>query len=90
VALTVLHQSHTVPLIRVIEMLTTGPARAFSLPSGTLAVGLPADVTVFDPASEWTVDPQHFKSKSRNTPFAGWKLRGRVVETLIAGRRTLG
>jgi len=90
VALTVLHQSHTVPLIRVIEMLTTGPARAFSLPSGTLAVGLPADVTVFDPASEWTVDPQHFKSKSRNTPFPGWKLRGRVVETLIAGRRTLG
>jgi len=90
VALTVLHQSHTVPLIRVIEMLTTGPARAFSLPSGTLAVGLPADVTVFDPATEWTVDPQRFKSKSRNTPFAGWKLRGRVVETLIAGRRTLG
>ena len=90
VALTVLHQSHTVPLIRVIEMLTTGPARAFSLPCGTLAVGLPADVTVFDPATEWTVDPQRFKSKSRNTPFAGWKLRGRVVETLIAGRRTLG
>lgn len=90
VALTVLHQSHAVPIARVIEMLTSGPARAFSLPGATLAVGSCADVTVFDPASEWTVDPQSFKSKSRNTPFAGWDLRGRVVETLIAGRRTLG
>ena len=87
VALTVLHQSHTVPLVRVIEMLTTGPARAFSLPGGTLAVGSRADITVLDPASEWTVDPQHFKSKSRNTPFAGWKIAGRVVKALIAGRR---
>ena len=89
VALTVLNQTHGVPLARVIEMLTTGPARAFSLPGGALAAGSLADITVFDAAGEWTVDPQHFKSKGRNTPFAGWKLRGRVVETLIAGRRTL-
>jgi len=87
VALTVLHHSHGVPLARVIEMLTTGPARAFSLPGGTLAVGSPADITVFDPAREWTVDPQHFKSKSRNTPFAGWKLACRVVVTLVEGKR---
>jgi len=90
VALTVLHQSHGVPLARVIEMLTTGPARAFSLPGGTLAAGSPADVTVFDPASEWTVDPQSFKSKSRNTPFAGWKISGKVVTTFVRGRRVLG
>jgi len=90
VALTVLYESHGIPLARIIEMLTTGPARVFSLQGGTLAVGSSADITVFDPANEWTVDPQRFKSKSRNTPFAGWKLRGRVVETLIAGRRTLG
>lgn len=90
VTLTVLHHSLGVPLARVIEMLTTGPARAISLPGGTLTAGSLADVTVFDPANEWTVDPQNFKSKSRNTPFAGWKLRGRVVETLIAGRRMLG
>jgi dihydroorotase len=90
VVLTVLHHSLGVPLARVIDMLTTAPARVFSLPGGTLAVGSPADVTVFDPANEWTIDPQSFKSKSRNTPFAGWKLRGRVVETLIAGRRTPG
>ena len=89
VALTVLHHSHGITLARVIEMLTIGPARAFSLPGGTFAPGSPADITVFDAASEWTVDPQHFKSKSRNTPFAGWKLAGRVVVTLVEGKRVL-
>jgi dihydroorotase len=86
-ALTVLHHSNNVSLSRIIEMLTVGPARAFSLPGGTLAVGSPADVTLIDPDREWTVEPQRFKSKSRNTPFAGWKLRGFVVETLVDGRR---
>lgn len=86
VALTML-DSFSIPIARIIEMLTAGPARAFSLPGGTLAIGSPADIVVFDPESEWTVNVQNFKSKSRNTPFAGWKLRGRVVETLIAGRR---
>jgi dihydroorotase len=86
-ALTVLHHSGNVPLSRIIEMLTIGPARAFSLPGGTLAVGSPADVALIDPDREWTVEPQRFKSKSRNTPFAGWKLRGLVVETLVDGRR---
>jgi dihydroorotase len=87
VALTVLHHSHGVPLARVIEMLTNGPARVFSLPGGTLVAGSLGDVTVFDPANEWTVDPQSFKSKSRNTPFEGSKLRGRVVVTLVDGKR---
>jgi dihydroorotase len=86
-ALTVLHHSGNVSLSRIIEMLTIGPARAFSLPGGTLAVGSPADVALIDPDREWTVEPQRFKSKSRNTPFAGWKLRGLVVETLVGGRR---
>lgn len=90
VALSFLHQSHGVPLARVIEMLTTGPAQAFSLPGGTLTAGSPADVTVFDPANEWTVDPQRFKSKSRNTPFAGWKLSGRVSQTFVACRKVFG
>jgi len=89
VAFTVLHHSFAVPLARIVEMLTIGAARSLSLPGGTLAVGSPADITVFDPASEWTVDVQRFKSKSRNTPFEGWTLRGRVVETLVAGRRVL-
>ena len=86
-ALTVLHHSGNVSLSRIIEMLTIGPARAFSLPGGTLAVGSPADITLINPDREWTVEPQRFKSKSRNTPFAGWKLRGLVVETLVDGRR---
>lgn len=90
VALTVLHHSHAVPITRLVEMLTVGPARAFSLPGGSLAVGSPADITVFDPASEWTVDVQRFKSKSRNTPFGGWKLRGKVVATFVGGRRVFG
>jgi dihydroorotase len=87
VALTVLHQSFSIPVTRIIEMLTIGPARAFSLPCGTLAVGSPADIAVFDTESEWTVSALSFKSRSRNTPFEGWKLRGQIVETLIAGRR---
>ena len=68
-------------------MLTIGPARAFSLPGGTLAVGSVADVTVFDPEREWTVDPRSFKSKSRNTPFKGWQLRGAVAATFVAGSK---
>jgi dihydroorotase len=86
VALTVLHHDNGIPLTRVVEMLTIGPARAFSLEAGTLAAGVIADVTVFDPASEWTVEPQQFKSKSRNTPFRGWRLRGKVIATFVAGR----
>jgi dihydroorotase len=87
VVLTALHHSAGVPLSRIVEMLTIGPARAFSLPGGTLAPGSPADITIFDPEREWTVDPQRFKSKSRNTPFAGWKLRGQVVVTFVRGKR---
>jgi dihydroorotase len=52
-----------------------------------LHVGSAADVTVFDAGREWTVDPMAFKSKSRNTPFAGWKLRGTVMATFVGGRR---
>jgi dihydroorotase len=89
VALTVLHQTFSIPLMRIIEMLTIGPTSAFSLPGGTLAVGSPADIAVFDTEREWTVDVQRFKSKSRNTPFEGWTLRGRVMATLIDGRHTL-
>lgn len=89
VALNVLYHSNIIDLTRVIEMLTIGPARAFSLPGGTLAIGSPADITVFDLGQEWTVDPQSFKSRSRNTPFSGWKLRGKVVEVFLGGRRPL-
>ena len=86
VVLTKLYHSGAICLERIIEALTSGPARAFSLPYGTLAIGKPADITVFDPNREWKVVPEHFRSKSRNTPFAGWKLKGRVIATFVGGR----
>jgi len=87
VALTVLnHSSAAIPLARIIEMLTIGPSRAFSIPGGTFAEGSRADVTIFDPDREWTVDSQRFNSKSRNTSFGGWRLRGVVVASFVGGR----
>jgi dihydroorotase len=68
-----------------IRALTAGPARVLGLEQGTLAPGSPGDVTVIDPAREWTVDPSRFASKSRNTPFKGWQLRGQAVLTIVAG-----
>ncbi|HQR16287.1 MAG TPA: dihydroorotase [Nitrospira sp.] len=69
-----------------VDKLATAPAKAFSLNAGTLAVGAPADVAIVDPNLEWEVDPSRFRSKSRNTPFAGWKVKGRVTTTIVSGR----
>ncbi len=69
-----------------VDKLATAPAKAFSLNAGTLAVGAPADVAIVDPGREWEVDPSRFRSKSRNTPFAGWKVKGRVTTTIVSGR----
>jgi dihydroorotase len=70
----------------LVQRMSTGPARAFHLPGGNLRKGTPGDVTVFDPEERWTVDPGRFASKSRNTPFAGRELRGRVRLTVVGGR----
>ncbi|KAB2962477.1 MAG: dihydroorotase [Thermoanaerobaculia bacterium] len=75
-----------IPLPRLIELMSTGPARVLGLPGGTLAAGAPADVTVIDLDRELDVVAARFASKSRNTPFAGWKLRGRAVATIVGGR----
>jgi dihydroorotase len=74
------------PLARAIERLTVGPARCFALPYGTLGAGAPADVIVLDAEREWKVDPQRFYSRSRNSPFAGWTLKGKVSKTFVAGK----
>jgi dihydroorotase len=71
---------------RAVERLTSGPARCFGLPYGTLGPASLADVIVIDAEREWKVDPQRFYSKSRNSPFAGWTLRGKVVKTFVAGK----
>jgi dihydroorotase len=85
-AVTELVEGGVITLPELVERMSTAPARAFNLPAGTLAEGAPADITVFDPAEEWTVDPARFVSKSANTPFAGLTLRGRTRLTIVDGR----
>ncbi len=74
------------PLHRVVAALTAGPARALNLPGGTLAPGAPADLVLVDLEAEHVVDPARFFSKARNCPFAGMKLRGRAVRTIVGGK----
>ncbi len=74
-------------LPRLVELLSTGPARVLGVPGGTLKPGSPADVTVFHPDEEVTIRAAAFRSRSRNTPFDGWKLRGHPVATFLEGRR---
>jgi dihydroorotase len=75
-----------IDLSRLVELLSTRPARILDLPGGTLTAGSPADVTVLDLDRRRKVDPSRFASKGRNTPFAGWSLRGGPVMTIVAGR----
>ncbi|RMH20913.1 MAG: dihydroorotase [Gemmatimonadetes bacterium] len=79
-----------IDLATMVERMSCQPARAFGLPGGSLEPGSVGDVTVFDPAAEWTVDPATFRSKSRNTPFAGWTLKGRPVWTIVGGEVVYG
>lgn len=69
-----------------IAKLSTAPAAAFGLRKGSLSAGVDADVTIIDAHAQWEVDPAKFRSKSRNTPFAGWKLKGRVCATIVGGK----
>jgi len=70
---------------RLVELMSVNPAKILDISAGTLKPGSYADITVFDPDIEWTVNPKDFKSKSRNTPFAGWKLSGKVIMTMVSG-----
>jgi len=86
-AITQLHRDHKLPLSRVVELFTAGPARVFDLHGrGSLTRGSFADVTLFDPKKRWTFEASRSRSLSRNTPFDGWQLTGKVIATIVAGR----
>lgn len=77
-------------LSKLIACLTTQPAGILGIASGGLAKGDAADVVIFDPRETWVVEPQHFHSKSKNSPFKGMKLTGRVRHTLVEGKIVYG
>lgn len=88
VSLTLDRLLHTglVRLPRIVELLSVNPAQILRVPGGTLAEGAPADITIIAPDMKVRVDARAFKSRSRNTPFDGWELRGGVAATLVGGR----
>jgi dihydroorotase len=75
-----------VTLARLIELLSSGPAHILHVPGGSLADGAPADITILAPDLDVTISTARMRSKSKNTPFDGWTLRGGVAATIVAGR----
>ena len=80
------HKKKAIDLARIIELYTINPARLLNLDRGTLSPGAPGDVTLIDADIEWTVDKNASASRSRNTPFHGWNLKGRAVRTIVGGK----
>ena len=86
-AINKLHHDRKIPLSRIVELFTAGPARVFDLRDrGTLARGSHGDVTIFDPKKRWTFEAGKSLSLSRNTPFDGWQLTGKVIATIVGGK----
>ena len=86
-AMSVLHARHNVPLRRIVELFSTNPAHIVRLSGrGTLVKGAFADITIFDPKKKWTFDAARSRSKSRNTPFDGRPMQGKVLATIVDGR----
>jgi dihydroorotase len=86
-AITKLHKEKHIPLGRIVELFTAGPARCFDMRGrGSLSRGCFADVTIFDPKKRWTFEAAASLSKSKNTPFDGWALAGKVMATLVNGK----
>jgi len=75
-----------ISLARMIELLSVNPARILKVPGGALSDGAPADISILAPDMNVTVDVARMRSKSKNTPFGGWKLRGGVAATIVGGR----
>jgi dihydroorotase len=73
-------------LPRLVELLSSNPARILNLHGGALTEGALADITVLAPDLPFSVEPSKFRSRSRNTPFGGWQLKGGVAATIVAGR----
>jgi dihydroorotase len=87
ITLQVLHYYKKASLKRVIELLSTNPAKLIGLRDrGTFSRGAHADVTIFDPTKRWKFDAQESRSKSKNTPFDGWEFTGAVVATIVSGK----
>jgi dihydroorotase len=86
--LTYLVEPGHLPLARAVELWTDAPRRILGREPVTLEPGSQADLVLFDPQEAWVVDPEAFHTKGRNTPFAGWRLRGRVLLTMLEGRFT--
>jgi dihydroorotase len=85
-AITRLHVAKRIPLRRIVELFTAGPARCFDFRGrGSLARGSFGDVTIFDPKKKWTFEASKSRSKSHNTPFDGWPMTGKVVATIVGG-----
>lgn len=85
-AISVLHRGQRIPLARIVQLFACGPARVLDLKGrGTLAVGSHADLTLFDPKKRWTFEAAQSLSQSRNTPFDGWPMIGKVVATIVGG-----
>jgi len=83
--LTTLYHSGKLDLPAIVRLLSAAPAKILALPYGTLRPGAAADITIFDPDETWTVEPETFRSKGRNTPFGEMTLRGRVRYTICGG-----
>ena len=81
-----IHKNKTIGLPRLIEMFTLNPAALLQIDAGTLSIGRAADVTLIDPEMEWTFDAKASQSMSCNTPFDGWKMKGRAVRTIVGGK----
>src|ERR1700746_3726454 len=86
-AITKLHRDHKIPLLRIVDLFATGPARVFDLRGrGSLARGSFADVTIFDPKKRWMFEAARSRSASHNTPFAGWQFTGKIISTIVGGK----
>ena len=75
-----------ISLQRAVDLLTQQPCRIFNLDKGTLGVGKDADIVIFDPNVKYAIDPEKFRSRSKNSPYKGWKVRGKVIHTFVAGK----